>query len=115
MRMKIVKAAIDERELLSEVEIADNFFTRLKGLMHRDSLDAGAGMLIRPCSQIHTFGMKFAIDAVFLNRQGKVICVKRNIPPRCFLPYVAHSGQVLEMASGSADGVEIGQTVSFVV
>lgn len=68
MQMKCVKAFADGRELLQNVEIADNFLTRLRGLAYRREIGKGYGMLIRPCSQIHTFGMRFAIDAVFFEQ-----------------------------------------------
>lgn len=111
--MRYVKAMLDGQEFLQRVEIADNFFTRFMGLMYRKELSAGSGMLIRPCSQIHTFGMKFAIDAIFLNKDNQVVRVLSNIKPHRILPYISKSKQVLELAAGNAAGIETGSRILF--
>ncbi len=51
---------------------ADTFFLRLKGLTGTDGLAAGEGLWISPCRCIHSFGMRFPIDAVFLGPDRKV-------------------------------------------
>lgn len=56
--------------LARDVEVADTYFTRLKGLMFRRGMQEGAGLLLDPCPQIHTCFMRFAIDAVFLIKTG---------------------------------------------
>ena len=55
---------------------------RLRGLAFRDRDEAGPGLLIPRCSSVHTFGMRFAIDVYFLDREGRVISVRRQVPPR---------------------------------
>ena len=45
---------------------ADSVAARLRGLLGRDGLPAGTGLWIRPCNAVHTLGMRFAIDIVFL-------------------------------------------------
>lgn len=64
-----------------EAEVAETMFERMRGLMGRKSLAPGKGMLIRRCNCIHTFFMRFPIDATFLDGQGKVVKVVRNIQP----------------------------------
>ncbi len=54
----------------TRITIADTSLTRLIGLMGRRRLDAGCGLLIRPSSGIHTFGMLFSIDVVALDRES---------------------------------------------
>lgn len=98
--MKTVTAASDGKILLKRVRIADHFFTRLRGLMHSKTLEPGTGMLIRPCSQIHTFGMRYDIDVVFLGKKGEVLHIERAIKPRHISPHIAKCWQVLEMPSG---------------
>jgi len=39
-------------------------------------------LLIPRCSSVHTFGMRFALDLFFLDREGRVIGVRRAVPPR---------------------------------
>ena len=64
-----------------DAEVAETFAERAKGLIGRAGLATGTGMLITKCNCIHTFFMRFAIDATFLDREGKVVKVVRNIRP----------------------------------
>jgi uncharacterized membrane protein (UPF0127 family) len=62
-------------------EMADTFLSRGKGLLGRRALDAGEGVLIKPCSSIHMFFMRFPIDAVFLDRDLRVLKVVSDLKP----------------------------------
>jgi uncharacterized protein len=82
--------------------VADRMLPRMKGLLGRRQLPAGEGMLIRPAPSIHTFFMRFPIDAVFLARDGEVLKVSSNVKPwRARSCRRAHS--VLELAAGEAE------------
>lgn len=63
------------------VELADRGATRRKGLLGRDGLCKGGGLWIVPCESVHTFGMRFAIDLVYLNRRRRVKKVRHAVPP----------------------------------
>ncbi len=57
---------------------------RMRGLLARAPLGVGEGLLIAPCNGIHTVGMRYAIDVVFIDRDGRVLRVTRALPPlRC--------------------------------
>ena len=87
-------------QLAHSIEVADDASTRRKGLLGRANLAAGEGLWIVPCEAIHTFGMKFSIDLVFLDRIKVVKKVRHSVVPgRLSLCLSAHS--VLELASGS--------------
>ncbi|HEU5252635.1 MAG TPA: DUF192 domain-containing protein [Solirubrobacterales bacterium] len=64
------------------VPVAKDFRTRLRGLSRRNRDAAGPGLLIPRCSSVHTFGMRFDLDLFFLDRGGRVIGVRRRVPPR---------------------------------
>jgi uncharacterized membrane protein (UPF0127 family) len=87
-------------ELACSVEIADHGSKRRKGLLGHEKLAAGEGLWIIPCEAIHTFGMRFPIDLVYLDRSKRVRKVSKAVPPwrmsACFSAY-----SVLELASGS--------------
>ena len=68
--------------MIDRYPIARGFRTRLLGLAWRDRADAGPGLLIPRCASVHTFGMRFALDLFFLDRAGRVIAVRRRVPPR---------------------------------
>jgi hypothetical protein len=82
------------------VELAVTSATRRKGLLGRDGLEPGGGLVIAPCSSIHMFFMRFAIDAVFVDRTGRVVKIVRNLKPwRLAVSLGAYA--VIELAAGS--------------
>jgi uncharacterized membrane protein (UPF0127 family) len=86
--------------------VADRMLPRMKGLLGRRELASGEGMLIRPTSSIHTFFMRFPIDAVFLSRDGEVLKVAKNVGAwRARFCRGAHS--VLELPAGEAERRDI--------
>jgi uncharacterized protein len=61
--------------------VADTPFTRMKGLLGRDGLEQGEGLLLRPASSIHTWFMRFPIDVVFLDRELVVVGIADGVEP----------------------------------
>ena len=70
-----------EQPVASTVELASTRAARRRGLLGRDGLPAGSAMLLTPCNSIHTIGMRFAIDVVFVDARGRVRKVVRNLSP----------------------------------
>jgi uncharacterized membrane protein (UPF0127 family) len=62
------------------VEGAFDTRTRRRGLLGRDGL-AESALVIAPCKLVHTFFMRFAIDTVFVDREGFVLRVRHNMRP----------------------------------
>jgi uncharacterized membrane protein (UPF0127 family) len=88
--------------------------SRRKGLLGRESLPPGEGLWIRPCEGIHTIGMRFAIDLVYLDRRRQIRKLVRNVRPwRISLCLSAHS--VLELPAGTVDRdrCQVGDILSF--
>ncbi|MCD4669373.1 MAG: DUF192 domain-containing protein [Actinomycetia bacterium] len=83
------------------VFVADNFFKRLFGLILKKPLKNGEALFIRGCKSIHTIGMRYSIDAVFIDESGKVISAFKDILPWHFTPYVRGARSVIEFRSGS--------------
>ena len=84
----------------TQVEIAATRRSRNRGLLGRDHLDEAAAMLLAPCTSVHTVGMRFPIDVVFVDRQGYAVKVVRNLRPwRIALSIGGRA--VIEMAAGS--------------
>jgi uncharacterized protein len=61
--------------------VADSAWTRSKGLLGRASLDEDEGILLKPGGSIHMFFMRFPIDAVFLDRDLRVLRVATDLKP----------------------------------
>ena len=88
-----------------DAEVAGSFWARARGLIGRRSLAPGTGLLIPRCNAIHTFFMRFPIDAAFLDRDNRVVKVVRNIRPwRLFVWGGWKAAKVLETASSTVHG-----------
>ena len=83
------------------LHVADSHFSRMRGLLGRRELAADDGLLLTPCSSIHTWFMRFPIDAVFLQADLTVLKVKEHVRP---WRLVGCSGarSVLELPAGSS-------------
>ena len=100
--------------LASHVERARTVRARLKGLLGREGLPEGRALLISPCTSIHTFFMRFAIDALFLDRSGRVIRAIPGLRPwRATRVYPA-AALVVELQAGtlSRSGTREGDRVA---
>jgi trehalose synthase len=91
-----------------EVPCASGAQARLLGLAHLDRTQVGMGLLIPRCSSVHTFGMRFALDLVFLDRDGRPCSVRRAVPPRR-LAWDCRASAVLELPCPQGDRVAAGQ------
>jgi len=69
------------RVVVSRLEAAFDSATRKKGLLGRDRLEPGEGLVIAPCGGIHTCFMRFPIDVVFVARDGRVVKVRADVKP----------------------------------
>ena len=100
-------------EVARKIVKADTWDSRSRGLLGRKALSQDEGMWIIPCAMIHMFFMKFAIDAVFLDRQNRVVRVFRNLKPWRATPWVWGANSVLELADGAADQLSRGDVLEF--
>jgi len=82
---------------------ADNFLSKLFGLIVRKKLKSSEGFLIENCSGIHTFWMRYSIDAVFLNKNNMVLAIYYNIKPFRATPFIKNACFVLELKSGTIE------------
>jgi len=94
----------------SQAEKAETHWARLMGLMGRRSLPEGGALLITPCSSVQTSFMRFAIDIVFLDRDGKVVKVVPALKPYRVALGGRGARSALELPAGVADrcGIAVG-------
>lgn len=97
---------LPEVEVLGKpVRVADRPWSRLLGLAGLPLERAGAGLLIPHCRSVHTFGMRFALDVVFLDDAGEVVAVHRRVGPvRIVSERRAIAALELPVAAGAAPG-----------
>ena len=86
----------------TDVFVASSARARLLGMALLDDLPAGVALLIPRCRSVHTFGMRFALDIVFLGAGGDPVRVERAVPPRRFRS-CRRARSVLETPAGEAD------------
>jgi uncharacterized membrane protein (UPF0127 family) len=77
---------LERTEILgNEVPVAESPLSRLLGLVLLSRHRAGAGLLIPRCRSVHTLGMRFRLDLLFLDGDGRVIDLRRAVPPGRFI------------------------------
>jgi hypothetical protein len=85
---------------------------RLRGLLGRERLGADEGLWIANCSAVHTIGMRFPIDVVFLDRRGRVLKISRRLRP-WRVAAVLRGDAALELAAGAAAGIDRGDQLAW--
>ena len=85
------------------VAVAARAGARLLGLAMLDDLAPGWALLIPRCRSVHTLGMRFALDLIFLDSQGAAVRVDRRVPPRR-VRSCRPADAVIETAAGRAQG-----------
>jgi uncharacterized membrane protein (UPF0127 family) len=96
--------------LVSKGRVANNFFTRLRGLVGVKNLPAGDGLLIQPCNQIHCMFMSIPIDVLYIGSDGRVLAVDVAMRPWAMGRMIRGAKSVLELPAGTiaATGTTIG-------
>lgn len=100
------------------IETADTFAARLLGLMGRENLPNGDGLLLENCGCIHCFFMKFPIDVIYLDGDRKVMYIETVKPWKAgtFKYLFSHKKiSVLEVNAGEAKGVQIGEEMRLLI
>lgn len=105
--MKIVELRMEDGRFIARARMAHSFRARWIGLIGQSTLGAREGLLLVPGGSIHTFGMRFAIDAVFLDRQLRVIGLREDIPSWRVVFAPTGTRLVLELRAGRIAETEL--------
>jgi uncharacterized membrane protein (UPF0127 family) len=107
--------AMTRAVLADRVRRASHFFSRSVGLIGRRSLEPGEGLHLVPCRAIHTFFMRTAIDAAFLDERGEVVKLFSALPPWSVTRFHRKASSVLELPAGTLErsGTRVGHRVFF--
>jgi len=101
--------------LATSLSVADSHWTRLRGLLGLGPGDFrnGSGLWIVPCHGVHTLGMGFPIDVVYLDLEKTVIYVQSDLQPWRFAPVRGRAASVLELPSRTAaeTGTAVGDRI----
>lgn len=87
--------------IVEKLQIADNFWQRLKGLIGKKEFKDGEGLYLTPCSSVHSFWMRFPIDVVYLDKESKVIYIIENMKPCQMGKVIKRAASVLELPTNT--------------
>jgi uncharacterized membrane protein (UPF0127 family) len=116
--MEFATGEVREREtgrvVVPRVGIADTLWERTVGLMGVPGLEPDGGLWLEPCNGIHTAGMRFALDVVLLDRNGKAIRLTANVRPWRVVGPIRDGNAVMELPVGTIRraGIVIGRHYS---
>lgn len=107
--------ATSHKDLANNLVMAVSILDRMKGLLGKKTMSTGEGMWVKPCMGIHTFGMKFPIDAVFLNKENKIVAINKDLQPNHMTSIHLDAASVLELPAGTVDSTStaIGDKLEF--
>jgi uncharacterized membrane protein (UPF0127 family) len=78
----LIRNVTKKTVLADKADVADTSEKRRTGLLKHTGLGAGEGLWIKPSEGVHTFGMKFAIDVIFVSKKGVVLKLRPNMVKR---------------------------------
>jgi uncharacterized membrane protein (UPF0127 family) len=97
----VVRNLTRNTTMADRARVAASMLTRMRGLIGRRILGRGEGLVIGPCSGVHTFFMRMPLDVVFLNRHNQVVCSVSGLPTWAMLPWVRGAARAIELPVGT--------------
>ena len=103
------------QQLASRVGRADTFMRRFRGLMLTEALPEGCGLHIQPCRAVHSFFMKYPIDVLHLDEEGRIVGLQQELKPGNIGATFRGTRSVVELPAGTLKRaeVQVGQTAVF--
>lgn len=92
--------------LVQRLTVADTLRSRTIGLLGKDVLPAGDGLWIKRCNSIHTFFMKFSIDALFVDKNLRIVKACHSLKPWRITPIYFRASSVFELPAGTIKQLE---------
>ena len=98
-----------------DIRLAGSWFARLRGLLGAPEPRNGEGLLLVPCNAIHTYGMSFPLDVLFLSEEGRVVQAVAELHPGRRTERVNEGVYVLELPVGTIarTSTQVGDEVSW--
>ena len=113
VRMQVVNRT-RQVTVASDLDVAVTSRQRRRGLLGRTWLPSGAGLWINPCESVHTWGMRFVIDLIYLDRHNRVTKTRSHVRPwRMSLCLSAHSVIELPAGTNAVTGTRKGDLLEF--
>lgn len=99
----------------TRVRLADDAASRVRGFLFRPPPATGEGILLSPCRAVHMFGVRFALDVVFISAEGAVVATYPQLAPWRRSAIHGSALHALELPSGTirASGTAVGDALSW--
>jgi uncharacterized protein len=112
--MATIENTTRQSTIASNIKIATNFFSRMRGLIGSKPLEPGHGFVIPHCKGVHTFGMTFPLDIIFVDSSNQVVGIEEHILPNKTGHVFMSAKQVIECPVGTIlrSGTRLGDHVS---
>ena len=109
----VISIGSSGKVLASRATVARTFLSRAIGLLGRRGLSDGEAMVFPRCNSIHTLGMRFPIDAVFVDREWRVVALRSALGSGRMVWPVPGAWGVIELACGTLEriGVQVGDSL----
>lgn len=96
-----IENSVRNTTLIEDGRVADNSWTRLRGLIGVRHLPEGDGMLIEPCKGVHCMFMSIPIDVVYVSKEDEVVAIDTAMKPWRFGRIYRRSHYAVELPAGS--------------
>ena len=101
--------------LIPRLRVARTPWARMKGLLGTRTLGVDEGLWITPSNQVHTIGMRYALDLVFVDAENRVVAVEENVAPGRIVRKVRRASSVLELPAGAIERLAVAEGARLVV
>ena len=98
--------------IVSAGRVANTLWSNFRGLMLAPPLPPGAGLVIVPCSSIHTQFMRFPIDVLYVNKEDVIVGIDRNLRPWRVGRFYRKVHYVVELPAGGAAECQVGDKLA---
>ena len=100
-------------ELAARAGVADGWWRRFRGLLGTARIEPREGLLLTPCRSVHTWGMRYPIDVLFLDAEPRVLALFPSLDPGGRTPWFRDAYQVLEIPAGTiaTTGTAVGDRI----
>lgn len=112
--MELGKVYRQSQPVIAQAWRTTTMFERMRGLLGRPELKSGEALIIEPCNAVHTFGMTYPLDIVFVDAKGKVLKLCSQLP-KLRMAKSFGARMTIELAAGEAEriGLAIGDQLQW--
>ena len=115
MKFFSIRKKEDAKVLARRAGLANNFFSRLKGLLGTKGLSKDEGIILDPCKSVHTFFMHYDLDVIFIDKNNTIVGFEPYLKPNRFSSYYGKAKKAIELPAGTIDEqtIALGQKLEF--